>query len=535
VRRRPVRPSIQTQHLPAPLDGLNTVATASEMAPTECVYGWNFIPGDKGLDVRPGYAEWCTGLTGKLNDEVRTILSFAGATYSANKMFAVTSTGIWDVTSSSAAPSQVFAFASSANEAGYGVGKVVVTSGGHFLLYCDEENGLHIYTSSTDTWAAAVGGGGAGEIGNVDPADLVFVGTFKGRVWFAERDSSKAWYLDAGSITGAATSFELGGQFPHGGTLVEFANWTYDGGSGMDDSLVFRSSGGDLAIYQGTDPASADTFGLKGVWYTGDSLKGRRTITETGGDVMLLSRLGALSLSQLVIGAGAQLQGVYATAKISNLFVALAAEFGSSPGWSVHVHPTANALLVTIPSATGAAVEQLAMSFANKSWWRWRDLPILSAATFDGQLYFGTTDGRVCRNTGYVDNVLLSSTDAWDPVAWSVLPAFQNLGQPTEKQIVQVRPTILAGNEAASVQATAKYGYDFNEPTVTVGNGGGGSGAWDSGVWDTAIWGGETTATQPILGTSGIGREVSVALQGNAISSTTLVGVDVYFTQGGTL
>ena len=38
--------------------------------------------------------------------------------------------------------------------AGRGIHHAFVTPGGHFLVYCDEENGLCVYTEATDTWAA---------------------------------------------------------------------------------------------------------------------------------------------------------------------------------------------------------------------------------------------------------------------------------------------------------------------------------------------------------------------------------------------
>ena len=85
------------------------------------------------------------------------------------------------------------------------------------------------------------------------------------------------------------------------------------------------------------------------------------------------------------------------------------------------------------------------------------------------------------------------------------------------------------------VTGTARYGYDISEPTAPTDNGGGGSNAWDSAVWDAATWQPDVVPSQPIRGVSGMGREVSVALQGNAIARTTLVGLDVYFTEGGPL
>lgn len=602
--RRPARQTLQSARLPAPLGGQNSVTGLAEMSPADCPYAYNLIPAEKGLRARLGYQEWCTGLTGGIDSTVRTTLEYTGSrkNSSADRLFAVTASGIWDVSTSTASPTQSIAFAITGRDAGRGISCAFSTIAGRFLVYCDEENGLFIYTESTDSWAKVSGDttqawvsntayligdlvvngdnvyqcdtdgtsdlSGSGPSGtgtniadgstrwdyvgpkqsnvigpsladqragfDCDPADFVYVTAWKNRLFFVEKDTSRAWYLDVNSIYGTATSFDFGSKMRAGGPLVGLYNWSYDGGNGLDTSLVGISGAGDVVIYQGTDPNYADTFGLKGCWSVGAIPSGRRIATDTGGDLLVLSLLGVIPLSRLVIGAEEADQSQYATAKIGPAFARLAAQYGAYKGWGMVVHPTDNALLVMVPTSDDGATEQLAMSFSTKGWFHYRELPIFSACVWNKELYFGTADGRVCRNFGYVDNVPLAA-DTFEAVEWSVMTAFSHLGNTRNKRVQMIRPVLVSETPNASCEAAARYDYNLLEPSAATGNGGGGPNAWDEAVWDTATWSGEFGLTQRLGGATGIGHAVAVALRGNATSRTILVAVDVMFDQGGLL
>jgi hypothetical protein len=570
-------------HLPAPTGGLNTISAGSAMPLSDAVQLFNMVAAEYGLRSRLGSREWLTGLQGATDSLVRTVLPHKGSTKSgsADKLFVTTSNGIYDVTSSyqawqastayvigdvvinddgkvytcdtdgtsasSGGPTgtgsniadgttrwdytstiKALSFATTTGDAGYGTYHGFVTSGGHFLLYADEVNGLHKYTESTNTWAAVT------DITNVNATDLRHVAVFKNRLWFVEKDSQKAWHLDAGAISGAATQFPFTTSgFPrHGGTLLGLWNWTYDGGAGLDDSLVALTTGGDVLVYQGTDPTSASAFGLKGVWYVGAFPAGRQVATHFGGDLLLLTKSGLRPLSQLVTGREDPKE--YATAKIANLFNALMLSRSSLPGWSVRLHPEDNTLLVTVPTTAGANTEQLAMSLWNRSWSRYRDLPMYAADTWAGKLYFGSADGKVYVNDGYVDGVELDDASAYTPVQWAVLGAFSNWGVPRQKRVQMIRPTLLAENDSPEFAVGARYKYDFTE-LGAVSGGTLGADEWDGGVWDTATWAGEFNATQTVRGASGMGVDVAIAIRGTATSRTVLVGTDVTFDVGGFL
>lgn len=671
---------LKPAHTPAPVGGINTVDPGTQLPALDSIYAYNLIASEQGLRTRLGYRVWADALTGAADNTVRTTMPFTGSKKngSSNKLFSVTSLGIYDVsasgtTAATGGPDYVYLtstvntltlanatgvrvndvladdvtgflfsvtgiagnvltgtyndaqfsaaggsatdlnyvapttiarvvdFPSNAGDAGYGTFTTFTTPAGKFLLYCDEENGLYVYSETTGLWAkvalgttqawanattylagdkvvyggneylCAVGGVsavspatgpagvGAGIVdGTVtwnyvaaaavnaigpsladqhnalagDPASFAFVVAWKHRLWFVERDTSRAWYLGLNSIFGTAISFDFGGAMRAGGPLVGLWNWSYDGGSGMDTPLVGISGAGDVVIYLGTDPSSSTTFGLKGCWSVGGVPYGRRVCTDFGGDLLIISLLGVVPLSKLVIGNPTVDRTIYSTQKISNLFSGLAALYQGLHGWALYVHPNDNALLILVPQAEGQATQQLAMAFANRSWSTYRDLPMLSAGVWNGQLYFGTHDGRVCVNMDYVDNVPRVDTTAPAQVQWSVLTAFRSGGNGRFRQVQLVRPIILSGEANPPYQLTLKYDFDLTEPAALNQALAGDANSWDVGKWDEMVWGGDYTPSAKVVGAVGAGQDAALAIRGAASSRTVLVGVDVHYEEG---
>jgi hypothetical protein len=324
----------------------------------------------------------------------------------------------------------------------------------------------------------------------------------------------------------------MGQKLKAGGYLVGLWSWTYDAGNGIDDSLVAISGGGDVLVWQLTDPASPTGTLLRGVWYVGGVVSGRRICTDRGGDLLIASALGIVPISQLVAGVSGD--DLYNTWRISPLYCDLASTYGSLKDWALHVHPNDNTLVLMIPTSTGVATQQLAMSFSTKAWSQYADLPMFSAATWVRDFYFGTIDGKLMKHTGNVDNVLLSDSSN-TPIEWRVFSAYQNLGNALNKQVQTIRPVILSGQTSPLVNVVARYDYDLTEASTPSGSPTLTGPLWDSATWDEDVWGGDYSSTNQIFGAVGQGRHVAIAARGKAVSSTVLVGFDVTYTMGGPL
>lgn len=526
MARPPPPATVRSYQVPAPVGGLNTADSGLVIPPSDCVQVYNLVPAENGLRSRLGSVEWVTGM----EEEVRTLLPFSGVT--TNRLFAATETGLWDASNATEAPTQVVTFEASGPTSGIGISTNIVTAGGHFLIYCDELNGMYAYDESGATWVKVANGAGPEEVDGVDPGDFVFCMVFKERLWFVERNTSSAWYLPPGQVYGTATEFPMGVKFRHGGALVGLWDWTYDGGSGADDSLVAISGGGDVLVWQGVDPEDV-TFGLRGVWYVGKPPYGRAVASDFGGDLLILTRQGVTPMSRLVVGIP-DARAEQLTVKIANLFNAFMETRAEQPGWSITRHPEDNTLLITVPQAADAAQYQLVQSVATKGWFLYRDLDMRSAVEWDGQLYFGTTDGRVLKNTGYLDGVLLSDVTAYSPIDWALVTAFSDLGAPSQKQVQLLRPLFKVDGTPPSARLQAKYQYNTSglDPVILAL---GGAGSWGSMVWGIDVWGGEGAPVAPVRGATGMGSSVAVAVRGVSISRTVLIRIEVLFTAGGFL
>jgi hypothetical protein len=158
-------------------------------------------------------------------------------------------------------------------------------------------------------------------------------------------------------------------------------------------------------------------------------------------------------------------------------------------------------------------------------------LPIIAAEGWSRKLYFGTTDGRVCTNTGYLDNVNLAAT-SYLSIDCSLITAFRNMGNGRQKQIQIIRPTIISESASVATSTAARYRYDLSEassPTAMPSNA---SNVYDTALYDTALWGGTYQTQQSSSGAAGMGPDAAVACRFSATSRTVLVGFDIVFTQG---
>lgn len=596
----PAKSRILAYSAPAPVGGLNAASAMAAMPPEDCLLLWNLIPSELGLRTRLGYYEFAVGATGS----VRSLLPFNAANPTNNRLFAVTSAGIYNATAGGTLGAKVVTFAITSGLAGYGTHHPVVTAAGHFLAYCDEANGYYLYKESTGAWekvkAAATiawtvytatlgdlrtndtgknyvctqGGltAGTGPTGTgtgivdgaatwdfylpltagttgttLNPADAVFCTVWKHRLWLVERNTAKGYFLDLDAVYGPATPISFAGKFKAGGGLRGLWSWTGDGGSGIDDRLVGISDGGDVAIYEGTDPSLPGAFELKGVWQVGGVPSGRRVCSDIGGDLLVLSYTGVLALSKLIIGNPIVDRTQYATVKVTNLFNYLVQSYGANAGWSVRLHPQDGTLLINVPGADGSVSEQLAMSVTTRAWGRYRyaALTFTSCEAYGGKLYYGTTDGRIVVNDGYVDNVKIATPSVFDTVDFFVLTSFQKLGSPRQKRVQIIRPTVTAQGVAPNYLVKAVYKYDLSEFTggeAVTELAGAKFGVYtppDTGasVFDTAtFFATDYVSEQRITGgAGGIGTEVAVAMSGKSAARTVIIGWDVMFDQGGYL
>jgi hypothetical protein len=157
------------------------------------------------------------------------------------------------------------------------------------------------------------------------------------------------------------------------------------------------------------------------------------------------------------------------------------------------------------------------------------------AEAFGGSLYFGTLDGRVCINDGYLDGVMRDGTGGAS-VDFSCITAFSDLGRPTMKRVQFLRPTFLSQGAPPQYTVQPRYRWDLTEAVAPPSAGATGLPSWDTtGKWDQSNWAGSYMAQQGVFGGQGCGSQVALAIRGSATARMTLVSVDVAYDEGGIL
>jgi hypothetical protein len=531
---QPSPPELKCVPVPAPMGGINAVDGLfgmGERSPQDAIFLYNLIPSQYGTKVRTGYRDWATDVG---DDGVRTILPYTGSTAPENRLWAMAADGIYDVSTGGASPVVDTTFPVADTNSGYGQWTNYTTIAGHFALYTDETNGYYTYTESTQTWAKIVMGAGATEVANVDPDDFVHVTIYKERAWFVERDSARAWYLPTGAIYGAATVFNFGNKFKHGGTLVGLYNWTVDGGEGTNDYLVAISSSGDIILYNGSDPSVATDFSQQGQWYIGPPPAGRRIAGSFGGELYVLSAYGIVPLTRLISGALIQQDDVYLSRKITPLINSQMDSVREELGWEIKLISTENLLVCSVPKRVGFSYLQFVQALNSKGWAVYRDVPYFTGDTWDGLFYMGTSDGRVLVHSGTQDAVDLDG-ESGVAIEWSAMSVFQEYGEVGRYKITQFIRPVFEAAQAPSYSVEARYDYNLSEVLPSTASPIFSGSVWDSGVWDLSLWGGDLVEIEKPVGGSGIGRNIAVAINGSSSSPTILIRYDLMFTSGGVL
>jgi hypothetical protein len=510
-RRSPFAGRASLSSLPAPIGGWNARDALSEMPATDAIYLDNFIPDDKGVQQRRGTEQHATGLTGNF---VESLMEYNTAAESPS-MFAATPNTIWDASSAAAASSVVTGLTN-----GRFQHTMFSTVGGHFLVACNGADDVLNYDGSSWTTPAITG---------VTSSTLVNVCAHMQRLWFVQQSTLKIWYLDVGSIAGAATSIDFAPICKHGGELIAMATWTRDGGSGLDDYACFVTSTGEILLYQGTDPSSIDTWRLVGIFKAAPPI-GRRCFIKLGADLCYLSAVGVLPLPQFLSGTSADVSRLAKTDKISGAFRDAYRAGGTLFGWQVLEYPKENLLIVNVPIAERATQHQYVMNLQTGAWCRFKDIDAGCWSLKGQELFAGGNDGIVY---AYGANGVYD--DDGDPVTALGVQAFSNFGTPKQKAFRMARP-LISGPEDYAPAVSMLVDYDaLSLPTFNPTSYEARGPFWDEELWDTVEWASGLAVTNLWQSISGTGVVGALALASQVTTPLIWNQTDVLYEPGGIL
>jgi hypothetical protein len=480
-------PRTKAFSLPAPTGGWNRRDPISEMAPNDAVYLTNWFPKPSAVVLRGGYTQYSTGYP----SQVETVMAYAGGT--TDKLFGVSNGNIYDATSGGAIGAAAVSGLSNSRLQYINV----ATSGGQFMLAVNGADKLRGYSGSA-WWTD---GDGTHDITGVDTSTLIGINLFKSRVWFVQKDTLVVWYLGVNAIAGAASSFDLRSVAKLGGYVMAMGTWTIDAGQGVDDYAVFVTNKGEVIIYQGTDPSSANTWALKGVWLLGAPV-GRRCMQKIAGDILLICQDGLLPLSESLQSSRVNPR-VALTDKIQAAMSEAVSNYGSNFGWQTVYYPKDNMLMLNVPISVGSQ-EQYVMNTISKAWcdftgwhancWEiYQDNPYFGGNGFIGLAQNGTSDNGT--------NIVADAKQAFN--------YFGNRG--ILKRFSMMRPILQSNGSPAFVSGinvdfddTGITGLPNFTPSVY--------GTWDSSLWDQGLWSGGLSIIKNWQGINGIGTCAAIRL-----------------------
>lgn len=483
-------PDVEAKAIPSPTGGWDAISPLSAMDPKYAVSLTNWVPRPGFVELRGGYNVWAQRIS---STPVETLMCYRPAN-SAEKLFAATGGSIYDV-SSYAMP--VLATSGKLN-ARWQFVNMTPAGSNSFLLAVNGQDSYLAYNGVV--WSNPT-------ITGIVSSTFVNINLHKKRLWFIPVNSTSAWYLATDAISGTAFEFPLGSFMSKGGKLVAMATWTVDGGNGPDDQALFITSKGQVILYKGTDPASANTWALVGVFSLPPPI-GNRCFISIGGELAIITTQGLIPVSQALPFDPAGVRSVALTNRIQNAML-ISAQLGSSMfGWSAITFNAQTLLIMNIPQQENVTQVQYVMNLLTGAWTQFTGWNANCFETFNESLYFGD-------NVGNVNLAYAASLDLVTPIQADMKCAFNYFDDPGRiKNLTMLKPLLIADG---TLTPTVSIDVDFADASpaapLTIITPAGAK--WDLSNWDQAQWSTGASTVNNWLSVTAIGTALATRLKVN--------------------
>lgn len=499
----------KTASLPPPVGGWDAQNALADMPIENAVILDNWFPGTDKVTMRRGYASHATGMP----DSVETLLEYTPADGN-GELYAVSDGKIYDVTSAGAVGAAVVSGLSNSRFQQ----TQITTSGGHFLFAPNGQDTPRTYNGTS--WATA-------SITGPTAANLVWCNNHQRRLWFGEIGSLDAWYLAVDSISGSATKFPLGAVARLGGYIMAMGTWTRDGGDGTDDVAVFVTSEGEAIVYAGTDPSSASTWSLIGVFRIGRPI-GRRCMIKAGADLIMITEDGFVAASSILSIDRAQTDRVAISRQINKAVNDAVRDYGGNFGWQPIIYPKGTMLIFNVPQTAGT-YHQYVFNTITQRPCRFTGINAICWGMREDQIFFGTSDGTVMEfDSGNSDN----GTD----IAGDALQAFSYFDKSgTQKSFKRVEILFQSSDDPAPA-IDLNVDFQIKSPTGVSAGVSSGAALWGISKWGIGLWGSPNQIFRGWRGVRGHGRAGSIRVRVNTKSAQpSWIASRLIYTPGGML
>lgn len=452
-------------NLPAPIMGLNKRDALSDMNPLFAVQMDNYIPLDNQVELRPGYS-----LNKSFGSNKLMVESLMAYRYPNNDtLLAVYNNKIWNITGG--------------NQTDLGV-----TLTNNYCQTVQYKNYLYIMNGSDTPQAFYVDAENVAHIGdwgfsneNLVGSRIIAGAVSKNFLWFIEKGTLKAWYsAQAGNVQGELNSFDLSMVSKFGGELVAIANWTIDGGDGIDDKTVFITSEGEALVYTGYNPNNADNWILVGTYKISKPI-GYKCLLPFQGDVIIICEDGYFPLSKALATLNTGNSVAAFSDNIRGLVIERTAKNKNKKGWQGVIYSKKGYGIFNVP--VSEQFEQHVINIATGAWCRFTGMRSACWCVFGDNIYFGAEDAVYQFDDGYSDN----GTE----IEGLVEQAYSNLGYQGIKKIQLLNPRTAASTPyTLGIYTNADYSQARQKYYANVGHVSGSE--WGQVYWS---YEGETDGT----------------------------------------
>lgn len=320
----------------------------------------------------------------------------------------------------------------------------------------------------------------------ITTSSLSYVWSYKSRLFFIEKNSMNAWYLPIDANSGAAVKFPMGGIFTRGGSLLFGSSWSLDtsGDGGLSEQCIFVSTEGEVAVYQGDNPATAATWTKVGTYRIGKPL-GPKSFIRAGGDIIVATDVGFIPLSQAIQRDYAALSPTAVSYPIETEWNSLVSQRAGGT-WCCEVWPEHQMVVVAIPTVNLQSPVMLVSNATSGAWAEYTGWDGNCLEVFNGRLFFGSASGKVVEAN-------VSGSDQGSTYTGLFVPLFNDMKTAASLKTVLNGRVFMRGPQAPVVSLNCQFDYIytmFSPPSAPIIAG---TSAWGAGIWGAAIWGDAVT------------------------------------------
>lgn len=464
------QPQLQNTAFAPPVGGWVTSVNPAMAEPGTARVCENWFPATTGLKARAGCLK-----VGTVSDTVvESLMSYSNGTE--RQLFAASDGDIYPIVLDPPDPDVIPTPVVTGQTSNYYSSVSFATVGGYFMPVVNGTDSLRLYDGTTWQAITAVS---TPAITGVATSALSHVNAYRNRLWFVEKGTLNAHYLPLDSIAGAAQVFTLSGTFKRGGSLLFTANWSMDSGDGLDDKIVFASTEGEIAVFQGANPGSSDWIQVGR--YDASPPLGKNAFTQVGGDLLDLTEIGIVPMSAIQTKTPSSLGLSAVSAKIQPDWIADAQERRDYP-WEIVKWGSRNVAYISLPTEDSRKRWVYAVNLETNAWAKYTNWDAWCLVEHDGSVYFGTSDGKVmlAEATGFDDGKLIYHKYLGHPDHLGMIGQYKTVKQARVISKSNYTPQFRVG---VTVDYSEVISSPPNASVIDVP-----TDLWDLGRWDQALW-----------------------------------------------